>query len=500
MKKLLLNILILTIIVGLKADWGNEEKVVPFDNAEDDRFGRSVSLSGDYAIIGAHKDDDCGNNSGSAYIFHKNEGIWVEQAKLIASDGGQNEHFSCYSVSISDDYAVISAPYASDELENSGAAYVFHRTGNIWSEQAKLVASDGMDYDYFGRAVSISGDYIAITARSSIENVIYPSAYIFHKSGEIWTEQAKLIASDNADYTSYGNTISISNNSVLLGSCADDENGEYSGAAYVFTRTGNTWSEQAKLIASDGESVIYFGYSVSISDNYAVVGSNFDGSAYIFYREGSTWTEQVKLTASNGETNNYFGCSVCISGESIIIGSYYDNDEGNMAGAAYLFHNDGINWIEQVKLTASDSESGDLFGVSVALDNESALIGASHNDDNGSCSGSSYFFEQTNSGIENSISEYQQKIILYAPSPNPFNPSTTIGFSINNNAKVVIKIYNIKGNKIKTLTNAEYKKGNHSIIWKGINDSGNSVSSGVYFYKLAVNGKTKAVKKCLMLK
>jgi hypothetical protein len=428
MKKLLIFLVIILVInASLFADWGNEEKVISFDNAEDDRFGRAVSLSGDYAVIGAHKDDDNGINSGSAYIFHKYGDTWIEQAKLIASDGGANEHFSCYSVSISDNYAVICAPYASDEWENSGAAYVFHRSGNVWSEQAKLIASDGMDYDFFGRAVSISGDYIAISARSINENISYASAYIFCRNGENWTEQAKLIASDSADYGTYGNTISISNDSVIIGSCEDDENGNSSGAAYVFQRSGNTWIEQAKLIASDGESNDFFGFSVTISGNYAVVGAHqdfnneiFSGSAYIFYRDASTWTEQAKLTASDGEMGDFFGCSVSLSGESVLIGSSSNNGNGDNAGAAYIFSKDGANWVEQAKLTASDGEYLDTFGVSVAITDEYALIGASHNDDNGSCSGSAYFFEHTNTGIGNFTPNIQQGTILYPAFPNPF--------------------------------------------------------------------------------
>ena len=156
--------------------WGNttytsteNEKVLASDGAAGDRFGSSVSISGDYALIGSFLDDDNGTNSGATYVFHRSGNNWMEQAKLLASDGDESDFFGI-SVSISGDYALIGASGNNENGSNSGAAYVFHRSGNNWTEQAKLLASDGAAEDRFGSSVSISGEYALIGAWGGGDN------------------------------------------------------------------------------------------------------------------------------------------------------------------------------------------------------------------------------------------------------------------------------------------------------------------------------------------
>ncbi|MBN1256230.1 MAG: cadherin domain-containing protein [Planctomycetes bacterium] len=377
----------------------SETKIVSSDGSVGDHFGNSVSISGDYAVVGAVYDDDNGETSGSAYIFKRDAGNWTQEAKLTASDGAASDVFGG-SVSISDDYAIVGANGDDDNGNNSGSAYIFKRDGTSWTEQAKLTASDGVEYYCFGNSVSISGDYAVVGAYEDEENGNGSgAAYIFKRDGTNWTEQTKLAASDAAEYDFFGLSVSISGDYAVVGSYGDDDNGSFSGSAYVFKRDGTSWIQEAKLTASDGAADDYFGQSVSISGDYTVIGANRDddngtdsGSAYVFKRDGTSWTEEAKLTASDGAMNDYFGCSVSISGVYAIVGANGNNDNGPDSGSAYIFVRNGTSWTEQIKITASDGAAEDFFG-SVSIFNDIALIGAYGDDDNGSNSGSAYVYD-----------------------------------------------------------------------------------------------------------
>ena len=188
------------------------------------------------------------------------------------------------------------------------------------------------------------------------------------------TEIVKLTASDAAAGDWFGRYVAVSGATVVVGAPNDDDNGSNSGSAYVFVRSGISWSQQAKLTASDAAAFDFFGVSVAISGDTAVVGANFDdgkgvdsGSAYVFVRSGTTWTEQAKLTASDAAALDQFGIEVSISGDTAVVGAFSDDDSGSRSGSAYVFVHSGATWTEQAKLTASDAAIDDRFGRSVSV-------------------------------------------------------------------------------------------------------------------------------------
>jgi hypothetical protein len=380
--------------------WLEKQKLLASDGAADDNFGYSVSISGDSAIVGALYDDDNGTDSGSAYIFKWNGTSWIQQAKLLASDGEAGDRFG-RSVSISGDLAIAGAYGDDDNGYWSGSAYIFKWNGTSWIQQAKLLASDGAAYDEFGISVSISGDLAVVGAYRDDDNgSTSGSAYIFKWDGTNWSQRAKLLASDGAAYDEFGISVSISGNLAIVGAYGDDANGTDSGSAYIFKWDGTSWSQQAKLLASDGAADDFFGWSVSISGDLTIVGAFYDdangtdsGSAYIFKWNGTNWVEQQKLLASDGAAGDLFGISVSISGDLAIVGAHNDNDNGSNSGSAYIFKWDGTNWVEQAKLLASDGADDDEFGISVSISGDLVIVGAHGNDDNGTDSGSAYIFE-----------------------------------------------------------------------------------------------------------
>ena len=337
-------------------NWGQVKKLTAGDGAAGDEFGASVSISGDTAIAGAWGDD---GYSGSAYIFSRDEGgtdNWGEVKKLTAGDGAAGDIFGI-SVSIGGDTAIVGAHRDDDNGDDSGSAYIFSRDEggtNSWGQVQKLLAGDGASDDEFGRSVSISGDTAIVGAYYDDDNGSNSgSAYIFSRDyggADNWGEFKKLITGDGAVGDWFGRSVSISGDTVIVGAYGDDNNGSQSGSAYIFSRDQggpDNWGEVIELTPSDGAADDGFGCSVSISGDTAIVGADGDddngsnsGSAYIFSRDqggADNWGEFKKLTAGDGATDDFFGYSVSISGDTAIVGAYGDDDNGDYSGSAYIF-------------------------------------------------------------------------------------------------------------------------------------------------------------------
>ena len=277
--------------------WGNELKITASDAALGDTFGSDVSINGDYAIVGKKYDDDNGANSGSVYIYERTSGnIWGNELKITASDAAPNDWFGL-SVSISGDYAIVGAPYDDDNGSTSGSVYIYERTsGNIWGNELKITASDAAANDWFGSDVSINGDYAIVGARNDDDNgTDSGSVYVYERtSGNLWGNELKITASDGSANDLFGSDVSISGDYVIVGARNDDDNGTDSGSVYVYERTsGNLWGNELKITASDGAANDLFGSAISISGDYAIVGARRDddngtdsGSVYIYRISG----------------------------------------------------------------------------------------------------------------------------------------------------------------------------------------------------------------------
>lgn len=376
-----------------------EQKILASDGAPDDEFGFSVSIDGDYAIVGARWDDDNGSYSGSAYIYQFNDTEWVQQTKILPSDGASNDSFG-FSVSIDGDYVVVGALFDNDKGNYSGSAYIFHRVDSEWIQQSKLLASDGASIDLFGISVSISGDYAIVGAVNDDDK---GAAYLFRRYGSIWIQQTKLTASPRKYGDYFGVSVSLDENYAVVGANFNDDGGYNAGSAYVFCRSGSTWIQQTKLIAGDSASEDLFGTSVSIDNDNIVVGAPYNddnrinsGTAYIFCRDGLAWIQKTKLIASDGALGDRFGSAVSIESDDVIVGSPGDN-----SGATYLFCQSDSEWSQRVKIKASDGSYADYFGDSVDISSGVVIAGARKDDDKGNSSGSAYIFRKNKRPIAN---------------------------------------------------------------------------------------------------
>lgn len=358
-----------------------QQELLPDDNLNESRFGFSVAISGETSVVGAPTDyNGIGLGRGAAYIFIRSGSTWTKRQKLIADDSPSAAFFGS-SIAMAQDTIVVGARYAYIGANNNqGSAYVFIRSGTTWIQQAKLVASDGIANQEFGASVAIDGDTIVVGAPFGNTGL----AYVFVRSGSKWIQQQKLIANDGSGGDLFGSAVTISGNTIITGSPYNSAGSSFpQGAAYVFVRNGLTWTQQQKLIASDQAQADQFGSVVTISGDVAVIGvplhavgsSPAQGSAYIFLRSGSSWTERQKITASDGGVDDGFSSTLVISGDLIVVGAPGKRITSNeRQGSVYVFARTGFTWIEQQKLVASDGKEEGRFGTSIAIDRDTLLV------------------------------------------------------------------------------------------------------------------------------
>jgi hypothetical protein len=426
-----------------------------------DYFGFSVDIDGDTIVVGAYLEDsvatgingddtdDTAGASGAAYVFKRSGSTWSQEAYLKPSNTQAGDHYG-YRVAVDGDTVVVGARYESsnatgvngddsnDLASDSGAAYVYKRSGTTWTQEAYLKASNTDNEDHFGSRVDIDGDTIIVSARSEDSNATgvngddtddsageSGAVYVFKRSGSTWSQEAYLKASNTAGTNYFGIDIAIDADTIVIGAHGEDSdstgvNGDdtnsganNSGAAYVFKRSGTTWTQEAYLKASNAEADDNFGVGVAVSGDTIVVGSRYEsssatgvngddtdnsssdsGAAYVFKRSGTTWTQEAYLKASNTASDERFGFAVGVSGDTIVVGAYQEDssatgingdDTDNSAGesgAAYIFKRKEDVWSQEAYLKASNTGGTDSFGINLSIDEDTVVVGAYFEDSN----------------------------------------------------------------------------------------------------------------------
>lgn len=377
------------VFVRTAGAWVMQAKLVAADGAAADHFGASVAIAGDTVVVGAPLADAAGNAEGAAYVFTRSGTSWTQQARLMATDGANGARMG-WSLAIDADTVVAGIqPEAESAI---GAAYVFARSGTTWSQQAKLVATDGAGGDAFGRSVALDGDTAVVGARRADIGALQDqgAAYVFVRGGTLWTQQQKLIAADGAAGDGFGTSVSVAVETLLVGvSGADIGTNASQGAAYAFVRSGAIWSQQAKLFDEQGAASDFFGVSVSIAGDVALVGApGYDapgtldqGSARVFTRSGAAWSAGDRLLAADGDFRDFFGDAVALDGDTALVGVRSDDVLGNTnQGSAHAFVRDGAVWLAEGPLTSGLGATDDQFGRVIAISGDTALIAAPWDD------------------------------------------------------------------------------------------------------------------------
>ena len=349
----------------------------------------SLSADGNTAIVGGPADN---SNLGAAWVFTRAGGIWSQQAKLVGTDaiGDAQQGFSV-SLSTDGNTAIIGGPADNSNLvdnNNLGAAWVFTRAGGVWSQQAKLVGASAIGVAAQGFSVSLSADGNTAIIGGPADNSGLGAAWVFTRAGGVWSQQTKLVGTGAIGIAEQGYSISLSadGNTAIVGGLADNSN---LGAAWVFTRAGGVWSQQAKLVGASAIGVAEQGYSVSLSDDgsTAIVGGVSDnaaaGAVWVFTRAGGVWSQQAKLVGASaiGVAEQGYSVSLSDDGSTAIVGGVSDNAA---AGAVWVFTRAGGVWSQQAKLVGTDAIGDAQQGYSVSLsdDGSTAIVGGPFDNNN----------------------------------------------------------------------------------------------------------------------
>jgi hypothetical protein len=338
------------------------------------------------------------------------------EQQLLASDAADVDLFG-WSIDLHGDLLVLGSlrgddACLSDPECNSGAAYVFRRSGGVWTEETKLVHSDGAIGDELGQDVAVYGDRVVAGAHMKGAG----AAYVWSKASGSWVQEQKLTGSGTQTMFHFGHSVSIDGEVIVVGTMRDDHQGAETGSAYVFTLENGVWTERDYLTASDAGAGDRYGRSSDIQGDYIAIGSHRhdgvggnSGSAYVYERDDNgtpgdpsddSWPEAAALVASDTAPGIQFGRCVDLSGTLLVVGADEGlNSSGVNTGAAYLFFRSGGVWVQAQKLTPSDGQAGDAFGTGVAIDGNYILVGSKGSDAGAAETGATYVFTRTNSGF-----------------------------------------------------------------------------------------------------
>lgn len=359
----------------------------PQTSASNTQFGASVACNGDTLVIGA-PDLAVGGNlyQGTAHVFRWGGSAWMYEASLVAEDAGSNDFFG-RSISLQGDTVIVGAP--GDTVGGSqtqGSAYIFQRTGMEWKQQAKLLASDGVEGDNFGGAVAISGEtaIVGVRLKTIGGKVSQGAAYVYVRNGSAWTEQIRLTAGDGASGDNFGCSVALFNNTAVVGSMWDDIGVNVDqGSAYAYVRQGSTWTQVSKLVSPDGRGGDSFGTAVAFNSEVIVCGAPLhdlqspnNGAAYTYVPDGVVWRYDAKISPSGLPAHAFFGISLAIHEDEVLAGATGDFVTGTNQGSAYLHAKTPTGWVQRARFRYPNPANGESWGHSVGLSSQTAILGA----------------------------------------------------------------------------------------------------------------------------
>ena len=397
------------------------EKLIPinagkaFEGITEDAFGAAVVTSGNTVVVGAPDRDDLGlGNSGAVYIFVNDNGVWNLEQKLLAKDGGVNDNFG-FSLALEGDRLLIgSRRGGGGGAPQSGAVYVYERSGKVWNRTAKLDPTNTGFEDYFGYAVALYQD-VALVGAPQADNAGVKSgaAFLYRFDGISWALEKKFTPESGTDSDFYGGAVALLpptgafSVTALVGSWDDNDSpGDYEGAVYAYVDpdpvSGQPWGLQAKLVASDQTAGDTFSFSLSAVGQRAFIGAPFRGdvcenagAVYVFNRHSGIWCEEAIITPYDKNAGQLFGYAVSAWDETVLIGSSYDDDGGDYSGSAYVYKRQDLGWEAQLKFVPDDTAPLQLVGFAVALEGDRAVAGAIGDITNNVNAGSTYLFSAT---------------------------------------------------------------------------------------------------------
>ena len=369
-------------------DWPLEEQPsLQGSHTNNGNMGSAIATDGSRAVIGASQDPTKGTGAGAAYVYRRQNGVWISEGKLLMSDGAVGDQAG-FTVGISGDVVVVGAYGEDERASGAGAAYVFEWNGSSWVEVQKLMASDGAANDEFGYGVAISGDRIVVgSPRHDLPISGCGAAYVYERIAGVWTEAAKLTEPTASVNDFLGWSVAIDGDRIVAGAPYASGVESQQGSASVFRFDGSSWMPETELQPWIVTNADHMGEAVAICGDRIVAGMKggssgpvTTGVAFVYAWDGGDWTGMARLTPDDAESGDSFGNAVAIRGDKLLVGMVGDDDVAYGSGAAYVYLETPQGWRKVSKLVASDGQYLARFGTAVALGDDYALVGApTHN-------------------------------------------------------------------------------------------------------------------------
>ena len=529
--------------------WLKLAKLIDPVSSSENEFGYSVAITENTVVVGSRQDDRRGINTGSVYVYasltdDKGKIRWDKQSVLTADDAAMGAQFG-HAVAVDKDTILVGAYGMDDTGIDSGAVYLFARTSGVWKQQAKI-SGQGTG-DLFGYSVAIDEDIVVVGAHGTNQKA--GSAFVFVRDNATWRQQAKLEANDSTPGDTFGYSVAVYQQTVIVGAPKNGVAGIDAGAAYVFVKQGDKWGQQTKLIAADAAMGDQFGIAVAIDKDTVIIGAWLDdvtvaeigsapdaGSAYAFIYQRGNWSQQTKFIADEPGVGSHFGLAVALNDLAVVVGApdhntVEDEDEPPIpsTGSVYSFTRIGEFWSPVISAKISEGSAPyDRFGGTLGMSDEVIIVGIHGDDSAGKDAGAVFIFDYVDFGLEvepepfsvqpdsglkisshvkvktDGFGELPPQTQLLSNYPNPFNPETWIPFQLAEPTSVTLRLYDFEGKVIRTIDLGYKKIGfytdtNRAIYWDGKNQLGESVSSGVYFYRLTTLDYD-AIKKMVILR
>ncbi|MEM1114971.1 MAG: T9SS type A sorting domain-containing protein [Bacteroidota bacterium] len=443
------------------------------DAAQGDILGYDVALSGDRALLGATAADPAGESSGAAYVFHRTEAGWAEEAKLVPDDAAAGDYFGV-AVALDADRALVGGTHHDGQR---GAAYVFQRTASGWAQEAKLPVP-GAAGDHAGVSVALRGDRAVVGADKAGGT---GAAYVFQRTASGWALDATLAAPGAEAGDGFGWSVDLSDTHVAVGAYGRDGG---RGAAYVFDAA--TGALARTFTAPDADAGDNLGIGVALDGDRLVAGAPFDdqagddaGAAYVFPLDGGAPT---KLTSPEGAAGDYFGWSVATRGGRALVGARLDDSGVRNGGAAVLFTHAASGWTPEAKLVGETTASASA-GVSVALGDAEALVGAPYHNVS---RGIAHVFTLARSTNAEAVPE---AALTLGVAPNPLADRARVTFALPEAGHVRAAVYDLLGREVAVLADAPFGPGAQSLDLDGAR-----LGAGVYVLRLVAGGRAEAVR------
>ncbi|HUR46569.1 MAG TPA: hypothetical protein VMZ27_11890, partial [Candidatus Saccharimonadales bacterium] len=369
-------------------------------------FGSRVAIDGNTALVGSPLRTNLYAAAGTAFLYKRTNGNWVLDATLTPNDPSPYAYFGS-AVALQGDFAVVGSYASSSRV--SCDAYVFRRTGSGWVQEAKLVTNvpgDGWEMT----SVSLDNGLLALgTVGDSGRGSMSGSVWLYRRNTSQWSYEMRLVADDGRPDQHFGAAVSVKGDRVLVGA-PGDVGVNFSGAAYLFKRVGQSWGQQAKISNNSVAAYAEFGRAVSLDSTRGLIGAPYDevngvpvGAAYVYDLGSNSVTSQARLTPADAEPYQLFGASTALLGDQLLIGAPYANATGANEGVAVLFRRLGSAWIPFARMSSSAGQAFSAFGNAVALSDTTAFVGAPDRDIGaGRNAGAAYVFDATPLFIEGS--------------------------------------------------------------------------------------------------